>query len=134
MANKKKDDDKFEHWKACVETYFTFCRDNFNGESPSFDGSSPRDLKTILTQLRKRAEEKKIGWSENVAKDRLLKFLQFAFNDAWLKRNWTLSNINKKKDALFFNAASGGSDKINKSKNQEIISKLPPTSVYDFMD
>lgn len=132
MSNRKQTKgEPFEHWQPCVEVWFQFCRDNFQGEEPSFDGSSPKDLKAILTQLRKRAELKKVGWIKENAIQRLRLFLQMAFQDKWLKEHWTLSNINRSKDAIFFNAKAGVANKVVLDK--KAITELPKDNIYDFV-
>lgn len=99
---KKQKKEPIPFWNELVQVYFTFCRDKFN-EPPSFDGSAPRDMKTIIASLKKRCEEKGIEWSLLEATVRWGKFLDFAFQDKWLKENFMLSNINRQKDKIFFN-------------------------------
>jgi len=91
-------------WNELVETYFAFCRNNFH-ENPSFDGSAPRDLKNIITALHKRSEIKGWEWTERDACQRLYLFLNECYKDEWLRKNFLLSNINRQKDKIFFNAA-----------------------------
>lgn len=88
-------------FKELVETYFSFCRDKLN-EEPSFDGSSPRDLKAIVKTLRDRAEKSGYEWTVGTARFRFNNFLEFAFKDKWLSENWLLFNINRQKDKIFF--------------------------------
>lgn len=121
----------FEHWPELVEVFFEFCRNNFDGQKPSFTGSAPRDMKEILIAIRKRAEEKKIPWVLSEAEKRWRTFLIYAFSDRWLKDHWTLSNINRQKDALFFRASSLISQKSSK---KEVSTSLPDQSVYDLMN
>ena len=87
-----------------VDTWFKFCVNKF-GEPPSFDGSSPMNLKNIIKQLRQRAEAKNIEWSELAIVTRLNKFLETAYTYNWLKNNWLLQNIDRKKDTIFFDIA-----------------------------
>jgi hypothetical protein len=88
-------------WNEQVRIFFDFTKNKFH-ESPSFDGSSPRNLKNILTELRKRAEEKGVEWTYEVATTRFRLFLEHAFMDRWLSENWLLQNIDRQKDKLFF--------------------------------
>lgn len=90
------------HWNEMVHIYFEFCRSKFN-ENPTFDGSSPRDMKAIIKALRERAEKSNVEWTLDVAQFRWKSFLEFAFKDQWLSKNWLLSNINRQKDKIFFN-------------------------------
>lgn len=92
------------HWNKAVETWFKFTTDKFNAP-PSFDGSAPRDLKCIITQLRQRAEDKNIEWSELALVTRLNAFLDAAFTYQYLRTHWLLLNINRQKDIIFFDLA-----------------------------
>lgn len=85
-----------------VLVYFHFCCEKFNRE-PSFDGSSPRDLKNIIKSLHKRAISSNIEWNLEASQQRLYKFLEYAYQDKWLRYNFLLSNILRQKDKLFFN-------------------------------
>lgn len=90
------------YWNDLVSVYFQFCREKFN-DVPTFDGSSPRDLKAIVATLRKRCEESNHEWSYEAATGRLKFFLEYAYQDRWLSENFLLSNINRQKDKIFFN-------------------------------
>jgi hypothetical protein len=103
MAKKKKEKAVSEpYWNELVEVYFTFCREKFH-EPPSFDGSAPRDLKAIIKTLHERATKSNVEWTLNIATFRFRNFLDFAYQDSWLKTNWLLFNINRQKDKIFFN-------------------------------
>lgn len=107
---KKKEVKKVEpYWNELVSAYFSFCKTKFT-ELPCFDGSAPRDMKQIVHSLRKRAEDQKVEWTQEVAIARFISFLEYAFSDWWLSENWILSNINRQKDKVFF--------KIAKNKTQ----------------
>ena len=90
------------YWNELVSVYFNFCREKFN-EDPSFDGSSPRDMKSIVKSLRERAEKNNVEWNLVIAKNRFHSFLEFSFHDNWLSQNFLLSNINRQKQKIFFN-------------------------------
>lgn len=90
------------HWNELVEVYFNFCRNKFS-EEPSFDGSAPRDLKSIIKTLRERAERSGHNWTLDIAQFRFNNFLEFAYQDSWLSKNFLLQNINRQKDKIFFN-------------------------------
>lgn len=90
------------YWNDLVGVYFDFTKCKFN-DVPSFDGSAPRDLKTLIQTLRKRAEEKNVEWTLEVATTRFRHFLEHAYLDRWLSENWLLQNINRQKDKIFFN-------------------------------
>ena len=102
MAKTKKEKVVEPFFKDMVEVYFNFCRSKFS-ENPTFDGSAPRDLKSIIVSLRERAEKSNIMWSLDVAQFRFHNFLEFAYQDYWLKNNFLLFNINRQKDKIFFN-------------------------------
>lgn len=90
------------HWQDLTSLYFQFCKEKFN-EIPSFDGSGPRDLKNIVQALRKRAEDKQVEWTHEVATTRFRHFLEYCYADRWLQDNFLLQNINRQKDKIFFN-------------------------------
>lgn len=89
------------YWNDIVGIYFEFTKSKFH-DTPSFDGSAPRDLKNILQTLRKRAEDKQVEWTYEVATTRFRHFLEWAFADKWLSENWLLMNIARQKDKIFF--------------------------------
>lgn len=102
MAKKVKEKKAPElYWNELVGVYFDFTKQKFH-DVPSFDGSAPRDLKTIIQTLRKRAEDKGVEWTHEVATTRFRHFLEWAFMDKWLSQNWLLQNINRQKDKIFF--------------------------------
>lgn len=101
MPRSKKQKTIEPFWSDLVAEYFKFCKEKFD-EIPSFDGSAPRDLKSIISALRLRAESLKIEWTHETATTRWRHFLEFAFTDRWLSENWLLSNLNRQKDKIFF--------------------------------
>lgn len=101
---KKEKKPPIDYWKEFVECYFEFTKSKFS-EPPSFDGSAPRDLKTIIETLKKRAADAGVEWTKETAISRFEVFLEYAFSDWWLSENWMLSNINRQKDKIFFKAA-----------------------------
>lgn len=92
------------YWNDLVGIYFSFCKEKFH-DVPSFDGSSPRDLKSIITVLRKRCESSGNEWTYEAATGRFKHFLEYAYMDRWLADNFILSNISRQKDKIFFNIA-----------------------------
>lgn len=98
MAKEKK---VTKHWQALVETFFDFYENKFGGEKPSFDGSAPRDLKSIAEVLEKRAFASNIEWTEENAIIRLNLFLDAAHKIDWLRDNFLLFNLNRQKDKIF---------------------------------
>lgn len=105
MAKAKKEKKQPEpYWQELVNVYFEFTKQKFH-DVPSFDGSAPRDLKNILQALRKRAEDKQVEWTYEVATTRFRHFLEWAVADKFLSENWLLSMINRRKDIIFYKIA-----------------------------
>lgn len=98
---KKKQSIPEPFWNEQVGIFFEFTKSKFH-DAPSFDNSAPRDLKNILITLRKRAEDKGIEWTYEVATSRFRHFLEWSYMDKWLADNWLLMNINRQKDRVFF--------------------------------
>jgi hypothetical protein len=117
-TNLQKEEDMY--WSHCVGVFFEFYKQNFLGEKPTFDGSAPRDLKNIVTAMKKRAEEKGVAWTKELAEKMLIKFLEVAISEPWIKDNFMPHILNRKKDSIFvkitqsqnngqsFNSAGGG--------------------------
>jgi hypothetical protein len=92
-----------KYWNEFVRIFFAFCREKY-GTTPTFDQSQPRDLKAIVTALRKRAEHSGVEWDYETATSRFHHFLEYAHStDKWLRENWVLSNLNRFKDKIFLN-------------------------------
>lgn len=109
----KKNLEATEHWKALVEVWFAYYQE-VKGEEPTFRGSAPKDLKQIVENLRRRVEKnRKQEWTEEVAKDYLLKFLQYAYALTWIKDNFLLSNLNRQFDKII--SSNGQSDSKHKT-------------------
>jgi hypothetical protein len=87
------------HWKILVETWFNFYEQK-KGEKPTFKGAAPKDLKAILENLQKRAEERGAQWTEEIAVATFLSFLKFAHNTDWIPNNFLLSNLNRQFDKI----------------------------------
>lgn len=103
MAKAKRVKEVELYWPEMVEIWFKICRDEFR-DKPTFTGSAPRDLKEIVKALRERTQSIEIEWTLTVAQQRLYNFFKFAYDtNTWLQKNWLLLNINRQKDAIFFN-------------------------------
>ena len=94
--------EKVEHWPALTRIWIVFVQDRF-GEKPSFKGRDPKHFKSILQVLKRRTEEKGGEWTEEKAKDELGWFLQKAFEDEWLRKNFLLTHIEKFMDKVILN-------------------------------
>ena len=90
-----------QHWQKLIDVFFNFYEKNFEGEKPSFDGSAPRDLKSIVEALKKRADDASVEWTEENATIRLQKFFEAALKVDWLRENFLLFNLNRQKDKIF---------------------------------
>lgn len=98
--NKKAEKYPEAHWSALTKVWFDFHIETFHVE-PDFEGSEPADLKKIIQSLKKRAAEKDIEWTEEVATTRLLSFLKFAMTHDVLCNCFTLITINRYKNLVF---------------------------------
>lgn len=87
-------------WAAQVKVFFDFYIHNFNTK-PEFEGPAQSALKKIIGSLKRRAEEKEVSWTEEIAKQRLGAFLEFAFQDDLLNKCFVLETINRYKDKVF---------------------------------
>ena len=120
MAKEKK---ITKHWQKLVETFFDFYEKKFDGEKPSFDGSAPRDLKSIAEVLEKRAQAANVEWTEENAITRLNLFLDAAHKVDWLRDNFLLFNLNRQKDKIFLT--------VKKISNGESTSSSKPTNSHN---
>lgn len=90
------------YWNDLVSLYFSFCSKHFH-DIPTFDGSQPRDLKSIVVALRKKAQHDEKEWTKDLAERMLTVFLVFANQDRWLHQNFLPFNLNRQKDKIFYN-------------------------------
>jgi hypothetical protein len=108
MAKKNSAAEPF--WKDLVEVYFTFCQEKFYVD-PSFDGGSPKALKSILATMKKQAASKGVEWTLDISQKCLRRFLEYAFLDSWLSENFMLTILNSHKDKIFFKIESAREQK-----------------------
>jgi len=101
----KKEKKTTPYFKEMVSVYFQFFEKKFDFR-PSFDGSSPRDLKNILESMKSRSEEKGFEWTEELSGQMLNAFLEQCYQDVWLKDNFLLFNLNRQKDKIFLKLKS----------------------------
>ena len=107
MSRVKKEKKPAElYWQKFIDVYFEYTMEKFSAP-PTFDGSAPRDLKSIVVSLRTRAEAQGVEWTEETAMKRFKEFLDMAYSEWWLREHWMLSNINRSKDPIFFKVAQG---------------------------
>lgn len=95
-----------KYWQRLVDTYFAFFKDHFRDEdgfklspdwSPKKIGMEAAALKKIIAFLRQIAEGKKVDWAEDYAAYQLERFLEKAYNDTFLRKNFYCALLNKKK-------------------------------------
>lgn len=75
----------------------------FEIAQPSFIGAETRHMKSILKELRERAEGKKVVWTEQEATTRMELFLRRAWEDAWISKNFMLRIISNNRTKIFNN-------------------------------
>lgn len=120
---KDKQKETVEYWTEIVQFYFSFCRSKF-GENPTFDCSSPRDLRTIVLAIKKKAEDKQMIWSLELALKSLNVFFETAYRDKWLKDNFVLLHMNRNKDKIFYRIAEAKQQQVTNKYQTEIEEKL----------
>lgn len=86
---------KTEYWKELVKAYYVFYESKY-GAKPVFAGSATKALREIIVKLKKTAEQNSIEWTEANATSALLELLTTAYEDSWIKKEYTLELINKK--------------------------------------
>lgn len=103
---KENDFSKSVHWKKMVDTWFVFYKEKYLIE-PTFNGQSAKNLKLIADRLQKLAENANQVWTEDYAERCLLKFLNNAISDDWLKSNFLLNNLYSKFDSIIQKNGTG---------------------------
>lgn len=103
-------------WNSLVKVWFDFNKEKF-GDDPSFDRDEPRILKRLIGRLRKRAEAKKMEWSEVNAILRFSKFLDECYQDPWLCTHFLLDNLEKQFDTVILNHKKNGNQ--NRTSRQD---------------
>lgn len=100
-------------WKELVKVWFDFYEKNYLTE-PTFNAASGKQLKSILTRLEKKTKEKGFDWTETHSADCLAQFLERARSDEWLKRNFSLANLDSKFDIII----TPKNEQFNNTKQQ----------------
>lgn len=117
-------------WPAVVKLFFDFIGEKIPGERPTFDGPAPRDLKSIMLALEQRAERANVSWTEETACLRLKNFLDAAWNDPWLQKNFLLSNLNRQKDKIFYNAKRKSDGAAYFGSNEKPVARIQSEADY----
>ena len=94
--------EKMAHWPALTGVWMEFVQSHF-GEKPSFKGADPKHFKNILLVLKRRAAERNLKWTEMFACTELKWFLAKSYADAWLRKNFLLSHLEKFMDKIILN-------------------------------
>lgn len=97
--NKEFGGEKTLFWGALVDTWFKFYESK-KGETPTFTGAAPKDLKAIAENLQKRSVDRGEQWTEEIAVATLARFLTYAYSLPWLCDNFLLSNLNRQFDKI----------------------------------
>ena len=105
--------EKMAHWPALTGIWMEFVQRHF-GEKPSFKGADPKHFKNILLELKRRAAERNQTWTEAYACTELEWFLARSYADAWLRKNFLLSHLEKFMDKIILN--QNGTHPGNNSK------------------
>lgn len=131
-AKKRKKGVPTQYWQAMVKIWFDLYAELIpppKGEEkakPCFDTVETAQMKIILKELRKRAEEKNIEWTEEEARKRWEAFLRHAFLDDWISRNFMLRIISTNKTKIFNNQIT---PKKNGNINQGSFGKKPHADI-----
>ena len=97
---------KTEFWKILVDDWFQFYEEKFEAK-PTFNPAAAKNLKSIITRLKKLSQNQKKEWTQDYARKVLKSFLNRAYSSTWLKENFLLNNLASKYDAI-----------INSTKNE----------------
>lgn len=111
MEKKKKKSPPEKFFRQCVGVWFKVYGEllpkikteegGFETAVPSFVGAETLHMKSILTDLRTRAENKNIIWTEDVATKRFEAFLRRAWEDPFVQRNFMLRIISNNRTKIF---------------------------------
>lgn len=96
---KKKEAIEIKHWKALVDVWFTFYKKQYLIE-PTFNGVASKNFKEIINRLEKMPRPGPFEWSESYAVASLQKFLEKAYEDSWLQKNYLLQNLANQFDKI----------------------------------
>lgn len=75
----------------------------FEKAKPSFVGAETKHLKSLVKELRQRAEQSGVEWTEHEAKKRFELFLRRAFEDDFISKNFMLRIISNNRTKIFNN-------------------------------
>lgn len=93
-------------WPKLVESWFVFYEKKV-GEKPSFEGRITSDFKNLVGMLEKKVLAKKNIWDVDTAGGHFTKFLEVAYHDPWLSKNFLISNLLTQFDKIIANGKNG---------------------------
>lgn len=111
----KKDKPETKHWKELVDVWFTFYKTKYLIE-PTFNGVAAKNLKDIVTRLEKMPRPQQWEWTDIYATASLKKFLEKAYEDSWLQKNYLLQNLANQFDKIATPKNNGNSSNTNTAK------------------
>lgn len=93
-------------WPKLVDSWFVFYEKKV-GEKPSFEGRITSDFKNLVGMLEKKVLAKKNVWDVDTAGQHFTKFLEVAYHDPWLSKNFLISNLLTQFDKIIANGKNG---------------------------
>lgn len=98
---------------------------NLETAKPSFIGIEMQHMKSLIKELRERAEKKNIEWTLEVAKKRWEAFLRKAWEDKFVSENFMIRIISNNRTKIFNNQITpkNGTHQQSSSKSSNRNSK-----------
>lgn len=103
----KKNEDSEPYWQKLVDEWF-FMNQKIFGAPPSFTGKDARELKKLIGLLKARAKLKQVEWTESIAIQRFTAFMEEAYKDQWISKNFLLNNLVSQFDKIILNHSQHG--------------------------
>jgi hypothetical protein len=116
------------YWKQFVETWNQFYKSK-KGESYVYQKKDFGCLKKIYTFLKKRSEEKKDEWTENIVIKGFNFFLELAYKREWLQENFSIPNILSQFNQIANGQTNGSYSAKKGHKNEQGV-----TTAFDDLD
>lgn len=99
------------YWQSLLSTWVSFYKKK-KSEDPTITGRECRELKSLIGLLKARADKKGVGWNEENALSRFSQFLERAYSDPWLSKNFLLSNLVKQFDKIVASHVNGANGAV----------------------
>lgn len=111
-------------WQNLVSVWFNVYAElmpEVEGEKakPSFVGAETQHMKSIIKELRQRAESKNIIWTKEIACERFRNFLLKAFEDKFISQNFMLRIISNNRTKIFNNQITPKNGTTYSDSNQQ---------------